>query len=119
MKKFGLALLGIIAGITILGMLGPLGGLLFSAAIAYAGVHFYIKSDTTFAKVVWALVAIAAALSTIANFPGLLGLAAIALLVYVYKKGDWGNKKAPAKKAPKASNDPFQNFEKEWHNLTK
>lgn len=117
MKKFGLALLGIIAGITILGMLGPLGGLLFSAAIAYAGVHFYIKSDTTFAKVVWALVAIAAALSTIANFPGLLGLAAIALLVYVYKKGDWGTRKKSQTK--KASNDPFQNFEKEWHNLTK
>lgn len=119
MKKFGLALLGIIAGITILGMLGPLGGLLFSAAIAYAGIHFYIKSDTTFSKVVWALVAIAGALSTIANFPGLLGLVAIALLVYVYKKDDWGSKKSAPKATKTNANDPFQNFEKEWNNLTK
>lgn len=116
MKKIGLALIGFIAGVAILSMVGPLGGLLFSGAIAYAGLHFYIKADTRFSKVVWALVGIAGALSALANFPGIFGLLAIVALVYVYQ--NWSKSTKP-KKATKKSNDPFQNFEKEWSNFTK
>ena len=114
MKKFGLALLGFIAGITIIGMIGPLGGLLFSGAIAYAGFHFYVKADSSFSKVVWALVGIAGAVTAIANFPGVLGAIALAALAYVYYKWDRSTK---PKTTTKKSNDPFQNFEKEWSNF--
>lgn len=111
MKKFGLALLGIIAGITIIGMIGPLGGLLLSGAIAYTGFHFYVKANSSFSKVIWALVGIAGTLIAIAHFPGVIGLIAIAALVYVYYKWDRSAKQKTQ------SNDPFQNFEKEWSNL--
>ncbi|WP_010302798.1 hypothetical protein [Kurthia senegalensis] len=116
MKKFMLACIGIIAAIIILATLGPLGGLLFSGAIAYAGIHFYIKANSTFAKIVWGLVIVAAGLSVIANFPGLLAAAALVGLYYLYKKGSFGKKMTRTKST---KNDPFQNFEKEWSNLTK
>lgn len=116
MKKIGLALIGFIAGVAILSMVGPLGGLLFSGAIAYAGLHFYIKADNSFSKVVWALVGIAGALTAVANFPGMFAVLAIVALVYVYN--NW-SKSAKPKKQAKQANDPFQNFEKEWSNMTK
>lgn len=116
MKKFMLACVGVIAALIILATVGPLGGLLFSGAIAYAGIHFYIKANSTFSKVVWALVVIAAGLSMIANFPGLLAAAALVGLYYIYKKGRLGKKTTTTQST---SNDPFQNFEKEWSNLMK
>ena len=116
MKKFGLLIIGIIAAITILSSLGALSGLAISAAILYAGVHFYLKSNSTFAKVVWALVAIAGLLTATANIPGFIGLAAIAILWYIVHK--WGSSSSESFVAPK-SEDPFINFENQWNELSK
>ncbi|HWI49478.1 MAG TPA: ABC transporter permease [Rummeliibacillus sp.] len=117
MKKFGLFIIGVIAGITILGSLGALSGLAISAAILFAGIHFYIKSNSTFSKVVWALVAVAGLLTTTANIPGFIGLAAIAILWFVFHKWN-GSEKSNSFFAPK-KDDPFTSFENQWKELTK
>ena len=56
MKKFGLVLLGIIAGIVAIANLGSLLALALSALIAYAGFHYFRKSDSTIAKIFWGAV---------------------------------------------------------------
>ncbi|WP_397536908.1 ABC transporter permease [Rummeliibacillus pycnus] len=117
MKKFGLFIIGVIAGITILCSLGALSGLAISAAILFAGIHFYLKSNSTFSKIIWVLVAIAGLLSTTANIPGFIGLAAIAILWYIFRKWN-GSEKSNSFFAPK-KDDPFTNFENQWNELTK
>ena len=64
MKKFGLLTLGIIAGIVALANLGSLLALGVSAAIVFAGVHFYLKSESTFLKIFWASVGIVGLITT-------------------------------------------------------
>lgn len=117
MKKFGLFIIGGIAAITILGSLGALSGLAISAAILFVGIHFYIKSNSTFSKVVWALVAIAGILSATANIPGFIGLAAIAILWFIIRKWN-GTEPSDSFFTPK-KDDPFTNFENQWNELTK
>ncbi len=117
MKKFGLLIIGVIAAITILCSLGALTSLAISAAILFAGVHFYLKSNSTFSKVVWALVAIAGLLTTAANIPGLIGLAAIAIFWVIIRKWN-GSEHSNTFIAPK-KDDPFTNFEYQWNELTK
>lgn len=117
MKKFGLLIIGVIAAITILGSLGALSGLAISAAILYAGVHFYLKSNSTFSKVVWALVAIAGLLTATTNIPGFIGLVAIAVLWYILRK--WDDSKINSSFVTPKSEDPFTNFENQWNELSK
>lgn len=117
MKKFGLFIIGIVAGITILCSLGALSGLAVSAAILFAGIHFYVKSNSTFSKVVWVLVAIAGILTATANIPGFIGLAAIAILWLIIGRGN-NSDKSNIFFTPK-KDDPFTNFENQWHELTK
>ncbi|WP_146550301.1 ABC transporter permease [Rummeliibacillus suwonensis] len=117
MKKFGLFIIGITAAITILCSLGALAGLAISAAILYVGIHFYLKSTSTFSKIVWALVAIAGLLTATANIPGFIGLTAIVILWYILRKWD-GSNNQQSFVAPK-SDDPFTNFENQWKELTK
>ena len=56
MKKFGLAILGIVAAIVVLANLGSILALAISGAIAFAGFHYYRKSDSTFLKLFWGIV---------------------------------------------------------------
>ncbi|MGG0655694.1 ABC transporter permease [Rummeliibacillus pycnus] len=118
MKKFGLFIIGGIAAITILSSLGALVGLAISAAILFAGIHFYLKSNSTFSKVVWALVAIAGLLTSTANIPGFIGLAAIAILWFIVRKWNGSEDYSNSFFAPK-KDDPFTNFENQWKELTK
>lgn len=117
MKKFGLLIIGLIAGITILCSLGALSGLAISAGILYLGVHFYLKSESTFSKVVWALVAIAGILTATVNIPSFVGLIAIAILWFVFSK--WNNSTTSSSFSGSKSNDPFTNFESQWNEFTK
>lgn len=114
MKKIGLFVIGSIAAITILCSLGPLTGLAISAAILFTGVHFYLQSNSTFSKIIWALVAISGLLTAAANIPGFIGIAALAVIWVVYRK--W---KHSENETFTASDDPFTNFEKQWNELTK
>jgi lia operon protein LiaI len=117
MKKFGLLVLGFIAGIVAIANLGSLLGLAVSGLIAFAGVHFYLKSHSTFLKVFWAIVGICGLFSAIANVPGFIGIIAIIGVYYVVKK--WKNEDINFSSAKVVSDDPFVNFEKQWNELYK
>ena len=117
MKKFGLLVIGIIAGITVLVNLGSLLGLAVSALIVFAGVHFYLKSDSTFLKIFWASVGIIGLITTVVNVPGFFGILAIAAVWYVIKK--WNNEPITFSAPIVKTDDPFVNFEKQWNELSK
>lgn len=116
MRKVWLTLLGIVIGITVVSLFGPLTGLLISAAVLYAGIHFYLKARSTFAKVVWVIVGIIGLTSGISNIPGLVALVAVAGGYFIYKK--WNQKETQPVFTQK-SDDPFTNFEKQWNELQK
>ncbi len=120
MKKFLLLIAGGITFIIALCMLGPIIGLAFSAVLIFLAMHFYVKSKTTFSKVIWILLGIIGVLSAISNIPALVGIVAIVILYVLYKK--WKNEdvkiELPIKTVDK-NDDPFMNFEREWSNLTK
>ncbi|WP_277584578.1 ABC transporter permease [Psychrobacillus antarcticus] len=117
MKKFGLLTLGIIAGIVALANLGSLLALGVSAAIVFAGVHFYLKSDSTFLKIFWVTLGIIGLISAVVNVPGFFGILAILAVWYVVKK--WNNEKVSLSSSIIKSDDPFVNFEKQWSELSK
>lgn len=111
MNKFWMITLGIIAGIIVLSNLGAIAALAISALILYAGVHYYLRSTSTFAKVWWAFVGAVGAISAISNVPALIGVAAAAGLWMIYRK--WNDRPA----AFTETKDPFVNFENQWNKL--
>ncbi|WP_019413228.1 hypothetical protein [Paenisporosarcina sp. TG20] len=118
MKKFGLIVVGIVAGIVALVNLGSLLGLALSALLVFAGMHFYLKGGSTVTKILWIAVGIIGLLTAIANVPGFFGILAIVGLWYVVRK--W--KQLPlviSTQANSPSADPFTNFEKQWQELNK
>ena len=116
MKKFGLIVLGSIAGIVALANLGSLIGLALSALLVLAGMHFYLKGGSTLSKVVSIAVGIIGLLTAVANVPGFFGILAIIGLWYVIR--EWKKKSSSLEVTP-LSNDPFINFEKQWNELSK
>lgn len=113
MNKFWMTVIGIIAGIIALSNLGPIIGLAFSGVIIYIGVHYYLRSMSTAAKIWWGFVAAVGAVSAISNVPAIIGVLAIAVLWYIYRK--WNEVEVSSS----VKNDPFTNFEKEWQKLNK
>lgn len=117
MKKFLLLTGGIIAACVALALVGPLTGLLFSGVLVAIGMHFYIGSKSTFAKIIWFTVGLIGVLSAVSNIPAMVGLAAIAIIYVIYKK--WKDEEVKIPMIETKEEDPFTNFEKEWSNLTK
>ncbi|WP_257349903.1 flagellar basal body rod protein [Pseudalkalibacillus decolorationis] len=113
MKKFGLIVLGGIAAIVLLANLGPMIGLAISLAILYFSIKQYMKTDSTGAKVGWAIVGLVALAITATNVPAVLGIAALYILYVVYK--NWNKKDEVVKE----DNDPFTNFERQWADLNR
>ena len=114
MKKLLLIMGGVFALLVALSLVGPMIGLLFSGLLVFIGIHYYLKSDSVFWKVMWVIVGLFGLLSAISNIPAILGLVAIAVFYMIYKK--W--KDEDASTFGFKSEDPFTNFEKEWKNLT-
>lgn len=115
MKKFGLALLGIVAAIIVLVNLGSLLGLALSALITYAGFHYFRKTDSSFKKFCWGGVMLIGLLTAISNVPAFFGIIALVGVLFVWSK--WNEGKTTNDITD--TNDPFVNFEREWHNITK
>lgn len=115
MKKFGLAVVGIIAAIIALANLGSLLALALSGLIVYAGYYYFKRTNSTFFKFFWGVVIFFALLSIISNVPAFIGLVAIALVIYSWMK--WKGHKSTQQVIH--SKDPFDNFEREWKNLHK
>ncbi|MEG9297629.1 flagellar basal body rod protein [Mangrovibacillus sp. Mu-81] len=112
MKKFGLLLAGGIAAIVLIANLGPIVGLALSVLIMYYSFKQFIRTDSTFKKIIWALIGLAAFSATISNFPAIIGLVALYVIYVIYK-----NWKKDDIIIEEKSNDPFTNFEKEWSQL--
>lgn len=114
MKKFGLALVGIIAAIIVLANLGSILALALSALIAYAGFHYYSKSVSTISKLFWGVVILIGLLTAISNVPAFFGIIALIGVLYVWRKWKGGEKEQVI-----SSSDPFVNFERQWNEITK
>ncbi|MFD1204590.1 MULTISPECIES: ABC transporter permease [Sporosarcina] len=115
MKKFGLAIIGIVAAIVVLTNIGSMIGLAISALIAFAGLHYYRKSDSTFLKLFWGTVLVIGLLTAVTNIPAFIGIIALLGVYYVWRK--WND--TESEKIITQSDDPFVNFERQWDELTK
>lgn len=115
MKKLLLLMLGVITAIVALCMIGPIFGMLFSAAVTFISVHYYMKATSLGMKIFWIVIGLIGIFSAIGNVPGLIGLAAIVVLYVLYK--NWNKDEMNWKEVKE--NDPFTNFENEWSKLTK
>ena len=118
MKKIGLAILGITAAIIALANLGSLLALALSVLIAYAGFHYYRKSDSTITKLFWGGVLLIGLLTAIANVPAFFGIISIIAVLYVWRKWN-GVNNIENENVITPSNDPFSNFERQWNDITK
>jgi lia operon protein LiaI len=107
-----LLLAGGIAAIVLIANLGPIVGLALSVLIMYYSFKQFIRTDSTFKKIIWALIGLAAFSATISNFPAIIGLVALYIIYVIYK-----NWKKDEIIVEEKSNDPFTNFEKEWSQL--
>lgn len=116
MKKLGLAILGIVAAIIVLVNLGSLLGLALSALLAYAGFHYFRKTDSSFKKFFWGAVMLIGLLTAISNIPAFIGIIALIGVLYVWRKWKVTEKHNIV---DNNSDDPFVNFEREWSNITK
>ncbi|RHW39439.1 ABC transporter permease [Lysinibacillus yapensis] len=118
MKKLFLIVVGGIAAIVALSLMGPLVAFAFSALLVFLGMHYYVRAKSTLAKVFWIAVGLVGIFASISNVPALIGLAAIYLIYVLYKK--WNNEEISFGKSPIIKeDDPFTNFEAEWAKLTK
>ena len=115
MKKVGLFLIGATAAIVLVSQLGPLVGLIISGVLLYLVFKQFLKAGNTGAKVGWGALGIILLCMTASNLPAILGLAAAYILLLVFKK--W--KKSGKTEKMNTSDDPFQNFEKQWSELNK
>ncbi|MDQ0230813.1 lmo0954 family membrane protein [Metabacillus malikii] len=113
MKKFGYLLLGGVAAIVLLSNLAPMIALAISLTVMYFAYKGFIKTDSTFTKVLLATIGIIALFASASNLPAVIGVVAVYVLYVVYKK--WNNK--PANSNIIDSDDPFTNFEKEWNSI--
>lgn len=118
MKKIGLAILGITAAIVALANLGSLLALALSSLIAYAGFHYYRKSDSTVSKFFWGGVLLIGLLTAISNVPAFFGIISIIAVLYVWRKWNSG-RSTVNENVTTPSNDPFSNFERQWNDITK
>lgn len=115
MKKVGLFLIGAIVAIVLLSHLGPLVGLVISGVLLYLVFKQFMKAGTTGAKIGWGALGIVLLCITASNLPAIIALVAAYVLLLVFKK--W--KKSGAVTQKSNSDDPFQNFEKQWSELNK
>lgn len=115
MKKLMLIVVGVIAGIIAVSNLGSIMGLLISALIAYTGVYFYKRSESTLLKLFWAGVLVIGLITAISNVPAFVGIVSAIGVYYIWKS--WSNDQDDDIIEHKPSNDPFANFEKQWDEL--
>lgn len=111
MKKFLLVILGILCLIVLLAHVGSMIALAISLAILYLAFKKFIGAEGMGHKVIWATVALIALGFSLGNVPSLIGLLALAGLIYSWRA--WHKAAGHAT----ATEDPFDHFEREWKEL--
>ncbi|MEI5908643.1 flagellar basal body rod protein [Bacillus spongiae] len=112
-KKLGLIVLGVTAGIVLIANMGPIIALAISLVIVYFSYREFMKSASTGGKVLWAFIGFIALIASATNAPAIIGLVAAYLLWIVYK--NWNTQKDG--EPEDFGDDPFTGFEKEWAKL--
>lgn len=115
MKKFLLFIVGLVALFILLANLGPMVLLGLSIWLLYVIFKKFVKSESTAGKIGWVVLGLLVLSITLSNIYAVIGIVAIYglyLIVTNWKSGDSGSKKLESK-----SDDPFQNFEREWAEL--
>lgn len=115
MKKFGLFLLGIVAGLTLVFNLGSIIVLAITGALALVSFHYWGKSHSMFAKVFWMTMLVISLISSISNIGAFIGIIALLGVYYVWRK--WNDHNTHSNIT--STDDPFTNFERQWNELTK
>ncbi|WP_066370672.1 lmo0954 family membrane protein [Neobacillus fumarioli] len=114
MKKLGLLFAGGVAAAVLFSTIGPMVGLAVSAVVLYFLFKQFLKTDSLGAKIGLAILGLVILLASIHNIPAIIGVAAACVLYLVYKK--WNQ---PKYRKSNNDSDPFVNFEKQWHELSK
>ncbi|QQZ08104.1 flagellar basal body rod protein [Heyndrickxia vini] len=115
MKKvllFGVAAFLIIVA---LGSLGHMIGLAISLVLVYFSLKQFMKCDSFFGKLFWAMVGICSLFAVLASLPALAGILAIFILYAGYKH----YKKNDARETNVKTQDPFDSFDQQWNELKK
>ncbi len=107
-RKFGYILVGGVAVMVLLSNLAPMLALGISLLILYFAYKGFMNTDSSFNKVLLAVIGVIALFASASNIPAIFGFVAVYVLFVVWK--NW-NKKAEKEE------DPFTNFEKEWNEL--
>lgn len=115
MNKLSLLAVGIIAAIVVLGNFGSLLALGFSLLVTYVGFHYFRKTDSTFKRFFWGAVVLIGLFSVVSNIPAFIAIIALLIMYYTWRKWE----KDKDHKVIADSTDPFENFEREWQNITK
>ena len=116
MKKTGLVIVGVIAGLVLIANLGPLVGLAISLVITYYAFKGFMGTTSVMKKILWASLGGIALLSAVSNFPAILTVIAAFVLYLVMKK--WKTQEV-VNSNDNVESDPFINFEKQWQDLQK
>jgi len=92
MKKFLMFILVLILISVALANLGGLIALGLGLLITYYSFKKFMKTDSIFMKIVWAIIGLVGLSIAISGLPSLIGVAAAVLLYYLYK--DYKNQKS-------------------------
>ncbi|HWJ79138.1 MAG TPA: flagellar basal body rod protein [Niallia sp.] len=117
MKKFGLFLIGGAAALVVISQIGPMIGLVISAAVLYFAFRQFMKASSKGGKIGWGIAGVFMLIATASNLPAIIGIAAAYILYVVYKK--WNSNKEEIIEKKQTDDDPFVNFENQWSKLTK
>lgn len=114
MKKFLLLIGGLIALIVLLVNIGPLILFVIAAWLLYLIIKQFIQTDSTLAKIGWIILGLIVIMIGLPSSPVVIGLVALVVLYYIYKS--WNETK---EETVELEQDPFINFEQQWHDLSK
>ncbi|KGX86838.1 lmo0954 family membrane protein [Pontibacillus litoralis] len=95
----------------------PMVFLIGSVWLLYAIFKQFMKSSSTFKRVLWIMIALMVFCIAIANIYAVIGIAAAYFLYIAYKK--WRERKQENVLMDNRSEDPFVHFEKQWAELNK
>ncbi|OKL37701.1 flagellar basal body rod protein [Domibacillus mangrovi] len=118
MKRCLLFVVGLIAFIVLLAMIGPMILLGVGVLLLYVIFKQFMKSESTAGKIGWVITALLLLSTVVAsNIYAVIGLVAAYALYVVISK--WRNNDHVLEGKIGEDDDPFTNFERQWAELNK
>lgn len=117
MKKFLLFILALVAIFVLLANLGPMIFLGLCVYLLYVIFKKFMKSDSIVGKVIWVLIGLFVLSLATSNLYAVIGLVAAYFLYTLFK--NWKDEEQEITFNKREESDPFTNFERQWHEITK